>query len=404
MIIKIIPIGEKIPYSYQIDNRMPLDIGDYRIIAGGVTNRIEDLYKYKLIDMVNGRIVERMVLTNHILDLSNMVTLSYGIFPLYSNMLDSACNKNYQYDGGQANCIYLDYVNYINSILNKVTSPVISIQEFHIESYIKILDIVLEHYQISDSAKRYCHNEKLHLKELFAKYKNVLYKVGVNSTSAMMNLMYHLTDANAFSEEEIEHIAEINQSYFCNLDMFNTFEQIDIFKNNILNPFVLQVIGHSKNGPMLNNGISIVHYIDNTCRILRREDNITYNPVFELDDNVMFSFPMEMRFAFNAIISYLATNGYMPSVVRLHDNRIEVIDQSLRTSHMMENRESPRDILEHIQILSMYNVTNVEIILTNEEDMYITYNYNNVKQKAYVDMFNFTLVNFNTILNCNSIV
>ena len=403
MITKIIPIGEKIPYNYQIDNYTPLTFGDYNIVAGGIINKIEGLFKYKLIDIVNGKVIERMVLTDHILDLSHKASLNYGIFPLYSNMLNSPSIKGFGYYEGQANAIYLDYVNYIKSLVSKTPDSAISLQEFHIQSYIDILELALEYYQISDDAMRYCNNEKIYLTGLVNKYKNVLYKVGINSTLAMVHLMYQLTDANGFAEEDFERLAENRTLYFGNMEDFNTFEQVDIFKNNKLNPFTLQIMGSGKN-PILSRGISIAHYIDYSCRIIEKSNNVTYSPPFKLDDNVMFSFPKDTRLAFNTIISYLTNNGYMPSVVRLYDGNLEIVDQSLRTSHINNDKFMQKELLEHIELLDMSNINNIEMMLTNEEDIYLTYDYNGVRQKMYIDMFNLTLVNFNSILSCNRIV
>ena len=398
MIIGMQQISHKITYPYQVDNVIDYDSNQYIIKLGSISNNISGFMKYKLIDKCNGDIVERIVLSDHQLILRDPNTFTQGIFPLYSNKLNSPEDPQFFFDEGVNNSIYLDYINFIQSQLNdKRCDKSVSIQEFFIDSIMTLLNVALQHYILTNEVRDYCVNNMNYLKNLSNNYRDILYMIGIHSANASTRLIDFLTDSNNFDESNLHQLVSGGSSCILpDINSYNTFEQIDVYQNRQLNHFILEVLNNRN--IMVEQGINLLPHIDRNIRMLDNNSLLKYTGLFDLNsENIEFSFPKNYRIVINNIISFLQTRQFGPSVIGITRSRgLEVLDSSLHSNDVNAIPVTD-DLMVCINILHDHGVNNMKIMVTNEEDMYIMYNDSMGHHNVYIDLVLWSLVGFSNI-------
>ena len=400
MIIGIQQLDHKITYNYQVDNRLSYESCGYITNLGSVSNNISGFMKYKLIDRCNNGLVERIVLTNHQLCLGSPKTFEFGIFPLYSRKLNDPDDPTFFLEEGLNSSIYISYVNYIKSVINdKPTVASVSIQKCFVDRVIELLEVAINHYNIPHDVVNYCQNNINYLNTLSKKYNEILYQVGIHSTTAMISLIDFLCDPNNFEVGDLTNMVDRRlTSVMPDIDNYNTFEQIDVCNNRTLNQFILEVL-FNKN-MSLENGINLTHYLHRNISMLNSNKILKYDGLFRLDSpDIEFSFPPNYRLAFNVLISYLQNNNYSPCVVVISKSLgLEILDRSINNTNI-----TPPPMTDSLNtticILNDLNINNIKIMITNEEDVYITYNDNTGFHKIYIDLVLWSLVGFSSVDN-----
>jgi len=370
MISEIKILKERIPFQYKINNEIALEFSYYIFELGSTSLSIpSNFYKYKLIDSIHGETIERIVLSDH--KIVGINDFSYGIFPLYSRrrMLGDD-NLN----------IYVPYVKDIFQKINGRLMKGVSTQESFIKQFIGRCEWSCENTELDDYQVAQINYKMASAKQFLLEYSCIMSNVGDMNVQKALDFYFYAAD------QEFDHYSDDERSIEApTSSMYRTFEQNEFF-NNEYNPFTNAIYRNNK----VSDGIGISGYV----RWASLADNEVYRPLFKIDDTVRFEFEKNLRMAFNSILYTLLSNNFMPSIVRVAGGMVSVEDDSYHSEGIsdMPLEDICYSMEDDLEILSEFKVKNIRIMLTQNEDVFLTYTLNNELVKTYIDLTSWAMV------------